>query len=437
MPLGDSITQGGVGDPATINSYRLQLWNDLFGSYAIDYVGSWQNGNAQLADKDENGFSGACILTPANPCHGEPPLYPQTAGWITSENPDLVTMQGGGNDFSDSTMTEQKVETYMEQWIQLVFNTKPAVKIIVTGPPQWWPTYDSLLQKHVAGLQAQGKPIRYVPYANTVATSDGTHASLAGDIAWGDELAAKVRELFPALGTPTPPPPPPTPTPTPTPIPTPAPVPTPMPSPTPPPAGGPAPSPSPTPPTGGTVMMGERAVLGGNDNGNGNLLVVQQAALSQAATLQSLSFYVRQVAGQLRLGVYDATGANGGPGQLKAQTDAFTPVAGWNTRTVTPVTLPAGSYWLAYFPSSSDLHFANGGGGTFDYADLGFGAMPAAFPPITDNGAAHWSFYATLTANSALAGQSQVAAAGAAADPLEAMKQQLLAALTQLQGPGR
>jgi hypothetical protein len=50
-------------------------------------------------------------------------------------------MQGGGNDFSDSTMTEQKVETYMEQWIQLVFNTKPAVKIIVTGPPQWWPTY--------------------------------------------------------------------------------------------------------------------------------------------------------------------------------------------------------------------------------------------------------------------------------------------------------
>ena len=100
--------------------------------------------------------------------------------------------------------------------------------------------------------------------------------------------------------------------------------------------------------------MGETTVFGGNDNGNGNLLLVQNATLSQSATIQSLSFLRHDSKRKLRLGVYDATGPSGGPGALKAQTNAFTPVAGWNTANViTPVSLPAGNYWLAYLPSSS------------------------------------------------------------------------------------
>jgi hypothetical protein len=108
-----------------------------------------------------------------------------------------------------------------------------------------------------------------------------------------------------------------------------------------------------------TIRMGETSVFGGNDNGNGNLLLVQDATLSQAATIQSLSFYVNAAGGNLRLGIYDATGPGGGPGALKAQTNAFSPVVGWNTAAViSPVALPPANYWLAYLPSSSSLNFA-------------------------------------------------------------------------------
>jgi lysophospholipase L1-like esterase len=199
MPLGDSLTQGGVNanlagqlDPSTVNGYRLALWN-LLSSYTIDYVGSEQIGNSSLPDKDENGFSGACIK--ASPCGGGT-LYPQTAGWITAENPDLIIMQGGENDFSDPSMTESQDATNMESWIQLCWATKPTVKIIVSGAP-WHSTYDSLVHTYVANLQAQGKPIRWVPYGDDIGRVDGTHPNAAGYATWANELAPMVRELFP------------------------------------------------------------------------------------------------------------------------------------------------------------------------------------------------------------------------------------------------
>ena len=89
-----------------------------------------------------------------------------------------------------------------------------------------------------------------------------------------------------------------------------------------------------------TVTIGETKVLRIGDSGNANLLLTQNAALSQPATIQSLSFYVTTASGQLRLGIYDATGPHGGPGKLKAQTNAFKTVKGWNTANVTaPVLL--------------------------------------------------------------------------------------------------
>src|SRR5271169_1992187 len=91
------------------------------------------------------------------------------------------------------------------------------------------------------------------------------------------------------------------------------------------------------------IDIGETAVLSSGDSQNGNLLAAQSATLTKAATVESLSFYVTAARGSLILGIYDATGLNGGPGALKAQTKSFTPVKGWNTaKVVTPVSLTAG-----------------------------------------------------------------------------------------------
>lgn len=144
--------------------------------------------------------------------------------------------------------------------------------------------------------------------------------------------------------------------------------------------------------------MGETNILSSGDSGNGNLLLAQQATLSQAGTLQSLSFYVTTAAGNLRLGVYDATGPSGGPGSLKAQTNSFVPTTGWNTQNVvTPIALTAGTYWLAYLPSSSSLAFVRDGTGSFRYYSYTFGPMPTTFSTTPTSGTDHWSLYATLT----------------------------------------
>jgi hypothetical protein len=104
--------------------------------------------------------------------------------------------------------------------------------------------------------------------------------------------------------------------------------------------------------------MGETNILSLDDSGNANLLIAQAATLSQSGTIQSLSFYVTTASGKLRLGVYDSTGPSGGPGAKKAETNEITPTTGWNTANViTPVLLPAGTYWLAYLPNDNNLHF--------------------------------------------------------------------------------
>src|SRR5271156_1137809 len=105
-----------------------------------------------------------------------------------------------------------------------------------------------------------------------------------------------------------------------------------------------------------SITIGQTTVLSILDGGNANLLIAQSAKLAQAATIQSMSFYVYAASGNLILGIYDATGPGGGPGMLKASTASFTPTTGWNTTKVaTPVSLAPGAYWLAYLPSNNNL----------------------------------------------------------------------------------
>jgi hypothetical protein len=134
-------------------------------------------------------------------------------------------------------------------------------------------------------------------------------------------------------------------------------------------------------------------------SGNADNLLAQQATLANPATLRSLSFYVAAADGNLRLGLYDDTGPDNGPGDKKAETAEFVPKMGWNTvDVVTPVLLPAGDYWLAYAPSSNDLHFELAGDGTGSIAFFPnpYGPMPQTFSTTPQTNNDHWSFYATL-----------------------------------------
>lgn len=171
---------------------------------------------------------------------------------------------------------------------------------------------------------------------------------------------------------------------------------------------------------GGTITFGETNVLPVDDGGNGNLLVAQQAALTQAGTVQSLSFYVVTPAGKLRLGIYDATGPNGGPGAKRAETAELTPIAGWNTAPVmTPVALPAGNYWLAYLASTNDLRFRMTTSGSGKWYSVAYGTMPPTFSTSPLGGAYHWSFYATIGTDgpSQPVNQAPTIATAAAANP--------------------
>jgi YD repeat-containing protein len=155
------------------------------------------------------------------------------------------------------------------------------------------------------------------------------------------------------------------------------------------------------PPTGNTeINIGETYVMYYDDSGNGDYLVAQHTTLSQEGTIQSLSFYVTEAMGKLRLGLYNDN--TGNPGSLVATTDEFTPVAGWNTQNVqSPVLLPPGEYWLAFLPESNDLHAPYGWPGLgqnigrfYSYA---YGEMPSTFSSSAWSGNFQFSLYATFT----------------------------------------
>ena len=149
--------------------------------------------------------------------------------------------------------------------------------------------------------------------------------------------------------------------------------------------------------TASSFTIGETSILSTSDNGNGNMLIAQQVSLGQTATMVSMSFYVTTASGNLELGVYDATGPNGGPGTLKASTASFTPVSGWNTKNViSSVSLPAGTYWLAYLPSSNSLGFRVTTTGSARFYSYTYAGMPGTFSTSPMSTTAHWSLYATL-----------------------------------------
>jgi hypothetical protein len=148
------------------------------------------------------------------------------------------------------------------------------------------------------------------------------------------------------------------------------------------------------------VKVGEPVVQPEDDSGNADFLVAQPILLAQDGVLNSLSVFVSSAAGQLQLGIYDASGPGNNPGVLLATTDVFTATEGWNTAQVTSSTaLGAGDYWLAFLPQSNALHTpVTREPPTFNvYFPAPFGSLPTTFPSDAVAEPGHWSVYATVT----------------------------------------
>lgn len=153
-----------------------------------------------------------------------------------------------------------------------------------------------------------------------------------------------------------------------------------------------------------TNYIGDTAIEGSVDSGNSGLLIAQRGTLSTGGVLKYLSFYVTSSVGQLTLALYDATGTGGAPGNLIISIPAFSPSTGWNTISITPLFVPAGTYWLAYEVSDNAMTYQYQiTSGTYYYLASAFGSFPAVFPGGYSSGIGTWSFYATVVSGATVA----------------------------------
>lgn len=147
----------------------------------------------------------------------------------------------------------------------------------------------------------------------------------------------------------------------------------------------------------GNIPFGEERILTNDDYSRADTLIAQQATLAQEGTLQSLSMFVYHSPGRAYLGVYDSSGPGGSPGNRVAETAEFSVLSGWNTQPVlTPVFLPAGTYYLTYVVDHNSMHLVHADDGLNYYIDYTYGPMPSTFPSGASSTAGHWSFYGTV-----------------------------------------
>lgn len=159
------------------------------------------------------------------------------------------------------------------------------------------------------------------------------------------------------------------------------------------------------PSVGGSVEImsfGQKGVTINTDSGNANVLSAQLVEVPFPGELQSFSFYVDTAVGQLRLGIYDATGPSGGPGTLIVESGEFTPTTGLNVRTVSGTIPSAGNYWLAHAPSSNSLVYRAEGEGSFRSYSRTYAALPSTFQTTgLTSGITVWYFYLTMEVSAA------------------------------------
>ena len=189
MPLGDSITDG-YGIPG---GYRIDLEDDLLAAgLRPNFVGSVQNGPAQLADKDHEGHSGWRIDQ----------IHAAVAGWLRAYRPNVVLLLIGTND----VLQERDVANAparLGALLDRIHASRPSVKLVVsTIPPLADPddnaqaaTYNAAIRPLVRSRAAKGRPIFFVDGGRRLALAqldDGVHPNASGYSSLADSWRAGI-----------------------------------------------------------------------------------------------------------------------------------------------------------------------------------------------------------------------------------------------------
>lgn len=139
-----------------------------------------------------------------------------------------------------------------------------------------------------------------------------------------------------------------------------------------------------------TIQHGTNTDFASNSTAN----LVRAMQMTPTTTGEVASFFVnltQNVTGHARMGLYDASGINSGPGTLLLASNELTnPVAGLNTFTVPSGTSVArGSpYWIAWF-SDATMNIIGYVGNAYMQLSRAYGSLPssmAGFTSASDNG---------------------------------------------------
>jgi lysophospholipase L1-like esterase len=151
LPLGDSITNGynkGEFQGPGTGSYRTQLWKD-FGSdpTRVNFLGSQNNGPADLGDKDNEGHNGYSIDDINGNLSGVAPSSDPSSDpndnhggyWLTGGGirpaiyPDVVLLHIGTNDMFGGSSGVTAAAGRLDTLVGHIFALRPTTKMIVSS----------------------------------------------------------------------------------------------------------------------------------------------------------------------------------------------------------------------------------------------------------------------------------------------------------------
>ncbi len=193
MPLGDSITDGGV----VLGGYRVELWNKLVAQDGdnLFFVGSMYNGAGDIAHEGHIGWEIGQIDG-------------SVGTWVSNYQPDIILLHIGTNDL-DHGATAEVMAQRLSSLIGHIFAAKPNTYVIVSsiivsthGEKGTWVGYNSSIPGIVAQYRGQGRKIIQLDMSQTLTEgdlADGLHPTATGYSkmanAWYPVVSTIYREL--------------------------------------------------------------------------------------------------------------------------------------------------------------------------------------------------------------------------------------------------